>query len=69
MAVWQNNGMNLPEDPELVGNSEKTLALDARAEALRQAQEYFSKFRPAGVLWSEEIIQERRKEARRERED
>jgi len=38
------------------------------AKALRQAQEYFSRLRPARKLLSEELIEERRREARRERE-
>jgi bifunctional DNA-binding transcriptional regulator/antitoxin component of YhaV-PrlF toxin-antitoxin module len=45
------------------------LVLNTRAEALRRAQEFFSKLRPAGTLWSEELIRERRKEARRELKD
>ena len=43
------------------------LLLKTRGQALRQAQEYFSRLRPSGELWSEELIKERRKEARRER--
>ena len=36
---------------------------------LREAQEYFQSLAPASVLWSDELIAERRKEARRELED
>jgi AbrB family looped-hinge helix DNA binding protein len=43
------------------------LLLKTRGQALRQAQEYFSRLRPSGELWSEELIKERRQEARRER--
>jgi AbrB family looped-hinge helix DNA binding protein len=43
------------------------LVFESRMQALRRVQEYFSKFRPAGRLWSEELIRERRAEARRER--
>jgi AbrB family looped-hinge helix DNA binding protein len=46
--------------------NEKQLVLQTRLQALREAQAYFSKFRPEGTLWSEELIKERRKEARRE---
>jgi hypothetical protein len=46
--------------------NEEQLVLQTRLQALREAQAYFSKFRPAGTLWSEELIKERRKEARRE---
>jgi AbrB family looped-hinge helix DNA binding protein len=62
--------MNLRKDSELIVRLEKQqLVLNTRAEALRRAQEFFSKLRPAGVLWSDEIIKDRRREARRERED
>jgi hypothetical protein len=43
--------------------------LDKRVEALRQAQEFFSKFRPkGGKLLSDELIEDRRRQARRELE-
>lgn len=62
--------MNLRKDSTLIASLEKQkLVLNTRAEALRQAQEFFSKLRPVGTLWSEELIRERREEARRERED
>ncbi len=61
--------LKLRKGSELIGSLDKQqLVLNTRAEALRRAQEYFSKFRPKGTLWSEEIIRDRRKEARRERE-
>jgi AbrB family looped-hinge helix DNA binding protein len=59
--------LNLRAGSELIASLDKArLVLNTRAEALRRAQEYFSQFRPAGTLWSEELIKERRKEARRE---
>ncbi len=63
--------LNLRKGSQLVGrmDNKQRLVLNSRAEALRQAQEFFSKLRPAGTLWSEELIRERREEARRERED
>jgi bifunctional DNA-binding transcriptional regulator/antitoxin component of YhaV-PrlF toxin-antitoxin module len=62
--------MNLRKDSQLIARLEKQqLVLNTRAEALRRAQEFFSKLRPTGTLWSEELIRERREEARRERED
>jgi bifunctional DNA-binding transcriptional regulator/antitoxin component of YhaV-PrlF toxin-antitoxin module len=62
--------MNLRKDSTLIAKLDKQkLVLNTRAEALRKAQEFFSKLRPAGVLWSDEIIKDRREEARRERED
>ena len=49
---------------------EEQLILWTRAQALRKAQEYFSQFRKKGdKLWSDELIEERREEARRELED
>ncbi len=60
--------LKLRKGSELIGSLDKQqLVLNTRAEALRRAQEYFSQFRPKGTLWSEEIIRDRRKEARRER--
>lgn len=35
-------------------------------ENIRQIQQYFKQFAKPGVLWSEELIAERREEARRE---
>jgi AbrB family looped-hinge helix DNA binding protein len=63
--------MNLRKGSELIARLEKErLVLHTRAQAIREAQAYFSKFRPkGGKLWSEELIEERREEARRELED
>jgi bifunctional DNA-binding transcriptional regulator/antitoxin component of YhaV-PrlF toxin-antitoxin module len=62
--------MNLRKDTQLIARLEKQkLVLNTRAEALRQVQEFFSRRRPAGVLWSDEIIKDRRREARRELDD
>jgi AbrB family looped-hinge helix DNA binding protein len=62
--------LNLRKGSELIAGLDKhELVLNTRAEALRRAQEFFSKRRPAGTLWSEELIQERRREARRELKD
>ena len=41
--------------------------LKTRVQGLREAQDHFSRLRPKGELWSEELIKERRREARRER--
>jgi AbrB family looped-hinge helix DNA binding protein len=49
--------------------TEQQLVLKTRDQALREAQAYFSKFRPKnGKLLSDELIEDRRREARRERE-
>jgi AbrB family looped-hinge helix DNA binding protein len=62
--------LRLREGSELIASLDKQrLVLNTRADALRRAQEFFSKLRPSGTLWSEELIRERREEARRERED
>jgi AbrB family looped-hinge helix DNA binding protein len=45
------------------------IVLEPALALLREAQEYFRSIAPAGALWSEELIAERRKEARREVED
>jgi len=62
--------LKLQQGSEVIVRLDKEhLVLNTREQALRQAQEYFSQFRPKGKLWSEEIIEDRRKEARRELED
>jgi AbrB family looped-hinge helix DNA binding protein len=45
------------------------IVLEPALALLREAQEYFRSIAPAGVLWSDELIAERRKDARRELED
>jgi AbrB family looped-hinge helix DNA binding protein len=60
--------LHLKRGSELVMRLGKdSLHLKTRGQALREAQEYFSQFRRKGELWSEELIKERRQEARRER--
>jgi AbrB family looped-hinge helix DNA binding protein len=59
--------LKLQRGSKLVGHvNQEKLVLQTRTQALRDAQAYFSQFRKPGVLWSEELIKERRKEARRE---
>jgi AbrB family looped-hinge helix DNA binding protein len=45
------------------------VVLEPAMALLREAQEYFRSIAPADVLWSDELVAERRKEARREVED
>ena len=45
------------------------IVLEPAEALLREAQEYFRSIAPASALWSDELIAERRKEARREVED
>ena len=45
------------------------IVVESAAPLLREAQEYFRSIAPADALWSDELIAERRKEARREIED
>jgi AbrB family looped-hinge helix DNA binding protein len=42
------------------------LVLRSRAQAIQRAQEYFSRFKPKRGRASDELIRERRREARRE---
>jgi AbrB family looped-hinge helix DNA binding protein len=62
--------LKLKKGSELIARvNEEQLVLQTRMQALREVQEFFSRRRPAGTLWSEEIIRDRRREARRERDD
>lgn len=45
------------------------IVLESRMAAVREAQEYFCSIAPPSEVWSDELIAERRKEARREVED
>jgi AbrB family looped-hinge helix DNA binding protein len=60
----------LTEGSTMVGSADsEQLVLKTRARALKEVQAYFSQFRkPGRKLLSEELIQERRREARRELE-
>jgi AbrB family looped-hinge helix DNA binding protein len=60
--------LKLQHGSELIARVEKEqLVLRTRTQALRDVQEYFSQFRPkSGKLLSEELIEDRRAEARRE---
>ena len=42
------------------------IVLEPALALLREAQDYFRSIAPASPLWSDELIAERRKEARRE---
>jgi AbrB family looped-hinge helix DNA binding protein len=55
-------------DSVLVAREGKSVEIVTAKEALRQAQEYFTKLAPAEVCMSEELLRERRQEAARERE-
>jgi bifunctional DNA-binding transcriptional regulator/antitoxin component of YhaV-PrlF toxin-antitoxin module len=62
--------MNLRKDSTLIASLKKQqLLLKTRDDVIREVQEFFSKRRPAGVLWSDEIIADRRREASRELDD
>jgi len=62
--------LKLGRGSKLIARVQKEqLILHTREQALREAQAYFSKFRKKGELWSEELIRERREEARRELEE
>ena len=63
--------LKLEKGAVVIGRLDKEqLILWTRAQALRKAQAYFSQYRPkGGKLLSDELIEDRRKEARRELED
>jgi AbrB family looped-hinge helix DNA binding protein len=45
---------------------EGRIVLESRMAAVREAQEYFCGIAPATEVWSDQLIAERRREARRE---
>lgn len=45
------------------------IVLEARSAAVRAAQNYFRSLAPESEIWSDELIAERRREARRELAD
>ena len=45
------------------------IVLESTMAAVREAQEYFCSLAPSTEVWSDELIAERREEARREIED
>jgi AbrB family looped-hinge helix DNA binding protein len=45
------------------------ITVEPRLAVLKEAQDYFRGLAPESELWSEELIAERRREARREAED
>jgi bifunctional DNA-binding transcriptional regulator/antitoxin component of YhaV-PrlF toxin-antitoxin module len=63
--------LKLEKGTKVIGRVEKEqVILWTQAQALRKAQEYFSQFRKEGdKLLSDELIEDRREEARRELED
>jgi AbrB family looped-hinge helix DNA binding protein len=62
--------LKLKKGSELIASvNEEQLVLQTRMQALRKAQAYFSQFRgKGGKLLSEELIEDRRREAKRERD-
>ena len=60
--------LKLKKGSELIARLDKQqLVLNTRAEAIRQVQEFFARYRPTGgKLLSDELIEDRRREARRE---
>lgn len=45
------------------------ITVEPRLAVLKEAQDYFRSLAPESELWSEELIPERHREARRETED
>ena len=62
--------LKLKKGTELIARvNEEQLVLQTRSQAVREVQELFSRFRPkGGKLLSDELIEDRRREARRELE-
>jgi bifunctional DNA-binding transcriptional regulator/antitoxin component of YhaV-PrlF toxin-antitoxin module len=65
------NQLKLQQGSVLIASVDnEQLVLKTRAQTLREVQEFFSKFRKKGdKLLSDELIEDRREEARRELED
>jgi bifunctional DNA-binding transcriptional regulator/antitoxin component of YhaV-PrlF toxin-antitoxin module len=59
--------LKLQRGSELIGHSTDKLMFKTRRQALKEAQEHFSRLRRPAELWSEELIRERRREAGCER--
>ena len=58
--------LNLGPGSKLLGRVDRdNVSFKSRAQALKEAQAYFSSLRRGKELWSEEIIRDRRREARR----
>ncbi len=70
LPVKVRKQLKLQQGSKLVASvDQERLLLQTPSRALREAQAYFSQFRPKGKLLSEELIEERREEARRELQD
>lgn len=60
--------LNLAPGSKLLGRLNRdNVSFQTRAQALKEAQAYFSSLRRGKKLWSEEIIRDRRQEARHHR--
>ena len=62
-------GMNPGATVTITQGPSGRIILEPAVALLREAQDYFRSIAPATALWSDELIAERRKEARREIED
>jgi bifunctional DNA-binding transcriptional regulator/antitoxin component of YhaV-PrlF toxin-antitoxin module len=58
-----------PGDPLVLEASEHSMTLRPLDEVIKEVQAHFKKLAPADVVLSEELIRDRRAEARREQRD
>jgi AbrB family looped-hinge helix DNA binding protein len=56
-------------DDVVFNRTERGIEIQTYDEVVRQAQEYFSSLAPAGVSLSEELLRDRRAEAKRDERD
>ena len=69
VEIRRRLGMNPGATVTITQGPSGHIIIEPALARLREAQEYFQSIAPASALWSEELIAERRKEARREVED
>ena len=67
--IRKRAGMNPGATVTITEGPSGRIVLEPAMALLHEAQEYFRSIAPAGVLWSDELIAERRKGARREGEE
>ena len=69
VEIRRRLGMNPGATVTITQGPSGRIILEPAVALLREAQDYFRSIAPATVLWSDELIAKRRKEARREVED
>jgi len=69
VKIRERLGMKPGAAVTITAGSDGRIVLEPRASLLRAAQDYFRSLAPESEVWSDELIQERRREAQREIED